>query len=73
MYETTRQRLARLYPLHFQTIVERIYESWTESTADALLASKAFTPTLTSVFYWDQTPEGSEYWIRLAKGVERIL
>lgn len=68
--ETTRERLARLYPQHFQTILERMYEAWNDSITDQMLSAHAPRYVLASAFAWDMTEEGRLYWSTMSSRVE---
>lgn len=70
--ETVGERLKRIYPEHYVTIITRMNaECGPKATAMVLSASANdhvyFGATLSSVFLWDATPEGHEFWEALAK------
>lgn len=70
--ETVGERLKRFYPEHYVTIITRMNaERGPKATAMVLSASANdhvyFGATLSSVFLWDATPEGHEFWKALAK------
>lgn len=72
---TRRETLARAYPLHFQRIVEIIYE-WNKMCDDALIQHWFNAPAnhttassvLCSAFSFSSTEEGYEYWSALCWG-----
>ena len=72
--ETVGERLKRLYPEHYIHIITEMYRvNGSRRTAEVLSKTVADYlgdfrgPVLTSLFIWDRTAEGREFWARLAE------
>jgi len=72
--ETVGERLKLLYPEHYIRIITEMYRvDGSRRTAEVLSKTVADYlgdfrgPVLTSLFLWDRTAEGREFWARLAE------